>query len=69
MTLDLDSVQPEWNSDRKCDLKTLRPIAQKQIASLLRRMKATEHFFSFYEEEIWKLISYEKTITRGEGTD
>jgi len=47
---------------------TLRPIAQRQIESLLRRMKATGNY-SVYQEEIRKVITHEQEVVRGDSID
>lgn len=47
---------------------TLRAIAQRQIKSLERRMEATGNY-SFYREEIRKVIKHEQAIVRGGVTD
>lgn len=43
------------------DFKTLRLIAQRQIASLLRRMEVSKNH-SLYREEIRKIIEHELAI-------
>lgn len=67
MTLVIDSTN-NWKPDRSYDFKTLRPIAQRQIASLLRRMEVTRNC-SLYQEEIRKIIEYEQNLVRGELSD
>jgi hypothetical protein len=67
MTLVIDSWN-RWKSGQSYDFKTLRPIAQRQIMSLLRRMEVTKNC-SLYQEEINKVIVYERNFNRGDSID
>ena len=67
MTLVINS-QSNWKTDRSCDFKALRPIAQRQISSLLRRMAVTKNH-SLYQEEIRKIIIHEQELLGGELSD
>ncbi len=63
MTLVINNSD-NWEPDQSYDFKALRPIAQRQIASLLRRMEVTKKC-SLYQEEINKVIVYERNSDRG----
>jgi hypothetical protein len=67
MTLVIDS-QNNWKPDQSYDFKSLRPIAQRQIASLLRRMEVTKKCF-LYQKEINRVIAYEQNFDRGDSID
>lgn len=58
MTISLQSEQ-YWKPHQGISFESLRPMAQRQIRSLLRRMKSTQNS-SLYKEEIEKIISYEQ---------
>jgi hypothetical protein len=58
MTISLQS-NSNWKDSQKLRFESLRPIAQKQIKSLIKRMELT-HNRALYEDEIKKIISYEQ---------
>lgn len=58
MTISLQS-ENHWKVNQRCVFDSLRPTAQRQIESLLRRMVSTQNR-SFYLEEIEKVITYEQ---------
>jgi len=62
MTISLQSEQ-YWKPYQGISFKSLRPIAQRQIKSLFRRMEST-HNHLLYKEEIKKIILYEQSRAR-----
>ncbi len=62
MTISLQS-EHHWKPSQGISFESLRPIAQRQIKSLLRRMDSTRNS-SLYKEEIEKIISYEQSRVR-----
>ncbi len=62
MTISLQSEQ-YWKPYQRFSFESLRPIAQRQIKSLLRRLKFTQKS-SLYQVEIEKIISYEQSRVR-----
>ncbi len=58
MTISLQS-EHHWKPYQGISFDSLRPIAQRQIQSLLRRMNFTRNP-SLYKEEIEKIISCEQ---------
>lgn len=68
MTISLHT-ESSWKENQRITCESLRPIARRQINSLLRRMVFTRNR-SLYQEEIKKIISYEQkraiSIQRGE---
>ena len=71
MTISLQS-KSHWKDDQSLTFESLRPIAQRQIKSLLRRMELTRNRL-LYQEEIKRIISHEQnrvlSIQRGEAID
>lgn len=55
--------QNNWKEETKpsVELRSLRPIAQRQINSLLRRLTITGKY-QLYREEIDKVISHENEV-------
>lgn len=71
MTISLQS-KSHWKDDQSLMFESLRPIAQRQIKSLLRRLALTRNRL-LYQEEIKRIISHEQnrvlSIQRGEAID
>lgn len=67
------SLQPKvhWKGNQSLPIESLRPIAQRHIKSLLRRMELTRNH-TLYQEEIQKIIVCEQNLVndqRGEEID
>jgi len=71
MTISLQS-KSQWKDIQSLTFESLRPIAQRQINSLLRRMELTRNRL-LYQEEIKRIISHEQnrvlSIQGGEAID